>query len=156
MGLDPAVHCGHFGFEPPAGTLSPPTPPGPALDIRGTARLGRAVDHTYIEVTVTGLQPGQVYSAHLHEGTCANVTSPHYKNDPTGPSAPPNELWPSSDPNNPTAGLIADEFGVARGSGRAEWVARPTARAVWIHEPEDPTAPPGGHVHARIACADLV
>jgi hypothetical protein len=104
---------------------------------------------------VTGLQPGQVYSAHLHEGTCANVTSPHYKNDPAGPSAPPNELWPSSDPNNPTADLIADASGVARGTGRAEWVARPTARAVWIHSPEDPTAPPG-HAHARIACADLV
>jgi hypothetical protein len=31
----------------------------------------------------------------------------------------------------------------------------PTVRAIWIHEPEDPTAPPG-HMHVRIGCADLV
>jgi hypothetical protein len=126
------------------------------LDIRGTAKLVRSGHHTTVEVKVSGLEPGEVYSAHLHEGTCGNPTSPHYQDDLAGPAGPPNELWPSSDKNDPTFGLLANGRGVAKGSGRADWVARPTARAIWIHQPEDPTAPPGEHVHARIGCADLV
>jgi hypothetical protein len=158
LGIDPAVHCSHFGFEPPAGA-PPPPPATPGPEVRGTAQLTRTGTHTIVEVLVTGLTPGQAYPAHLHEGTCANVTSPHYMNDPAGPDAPPNELWPTSDPTNPTAGLIADSNGVARGFAVANWVARPTARAIWVHMPEDPNAPPpppGTHVHARIGCADLV
>ncbi len=153
LGIDPAVHCQHFGFEPPSGS-PPPPPPEPGPDVRGTAQLVRTETSTFVEVVVTGLEPGVTYDAHLHEGTCANPTSAHYKNDPNGPDAPPNELWPSSDPTDPTAGLTADESGVARGFGLADWVARPTARAIWIHEPpEDPNDP---HAHARIGCADLV
>ena len=169
LGIDPAVHCGHFGFEPPAETPAPPPgtpapPPGtpepppppeePELDVRGTAQLIRTESQTSVEVVVTGLEPGLTYMAHLHEGTCTNPTSAHYKDDPAGPEAPPNELWPSSDPADPTAGLTADETGTARGSGVADWVARPTARAIWIHEP--PIDPSDPHAHARIACADLV
>lgn len=154
LGIDPAVHCGHFGFESPGDTPAPPLPPEEGPDVRRTARLVRSGNHTFAEVLVTGLEPGVTYTAHLHEGTCADVTSPHYKDDPAGPDAPPNELWPSSDPNDPTAGLTADDTGVARGFGVATWVARPTARAIWIHEPlADPTDP---HAHARIGCADLV
>jgi len=154
LGLDPAVHCSHFGFDPPAG--SPPPPPAePGPDVRGTAQLVRSGGHTFVEVLVTGLEPGVTYASHLHEGTCGDPTSAHYKNDPTGPEGPPNELWPSSDPDNPTAGLTADEAGVARGFAVADWVARATARAIWIHQPEDPNAPPGTHQHARIGCADL-
>jgi hypothetical protein len=153
LGIDPAVHCGHFGFEPPAGS-PPPPPPEPGPEVRGTAQILRSGSRTLVEVLVTGLEPGVTYDAHLHEGTCANPTSAHYKNDPAGPDEPPNELWPSSDPTDPTAGLTADETGVARGFGVADWVARPTARAIWIHEPpDDPTDP---HAHARIGCADLV
>jgi len=153
LGIDPAVHCGHFGFEPPSGSPPPPPPP-PGPDVRGTALIVRTENRTFVEVTVTGLEPGVTYSAHLHEGTCTNPTSAHYKNDPNGPDEPPNELWPSDDPTDPTAGLTADESGMARGFGVADWVARPTARAVWIHEPpDDPTDP---HAHVRIGCADLV
>jgi uncharacterized protein YcnI len=153
LGLDPGVHCSHFGFEPPAG--SPPPPPAePGPEVRGTARLTRTGTQTVAEVLVSGLEPGVKYDAHLHEGTCADPTSAHYKNDPLGAEGPPNELWPSSDPSDPRAGLIADENGIARGTAVADWVARPTARAIWIHEPPaDPTDP---HAHARIGCADLV
>ncbi len=153
LGLDPAVHCGHFGFDPPAGSPPPPpTEPGP--EVRGTASLVRSETQTVIEVLVTGLEPGVTYSAHLHEGTCTDPTSAHYRDDPNGLDAPPNELWPSDDPSDPTAGLTADENGIARGTGVADWVARPTARAVWIHDP--PTDPNDPHAHARIGCADLV
>ncbi len=176
QGLDPAVHCGHFGFEPPAAPPGeqppgeqppgeeppgeePPgeEPPGeeePELDVRGTAGIVRTADRTYVQVHVTGLEPGLVYTAHLHEGTCGTPTSAHYRNDPAGADVPPNELWPASDPANPTGGLIADENGEAIGTGIADWVARPTARAIWIHEP--PVDPNDPHAHARIGCADLV
>ncbi len=154
LGIDPAVHCGHFGFEPPAGSPTPPEPPEPGPDVRGTASIARTPTSTFVEVVVTGLEPGLTYDAHLHEGTCTNPTSAHYKNDLNGVSEPPNELWPSDDPTDPLAGLTADENGVARGFGIADWVARPTARAIWIHEPpDDPNDP---HAHARIGCADLV
>jgi hypothetical protein len=161
LGIDPAVHCSHFGFEPPAGSPPVTEPPGPELEVRGTAQLVRTAGHTFAEVMVTGLEPGKTYASHLHEGTCADPTSAHYQNDPafTGPSGPPNELWLSSDPNDPTAGLTADDTGVARGFGVADWTARPSARAIWVHAPEDPNAPPpppGTHVHTRIGCADLV
>jgi hypothetical protein len=152
LGIDPAVHCGHFGFEPPPGSAPPPPPPN-ELDIGGTAKLVRGGGQTTVEVRVTGLEPGKVYDAHLHEGTCANVTSPHYKNNLSGPDRPPNELWPSSDKNNPMAGLKANKQGVAVGFGRANWVARPTAHAIWIHAPADPNDP---HAHPRIGCAELV
>jgi hypothetical protein len=154
LGIDPAVHCSHFGFEPPAGSPAPPPPTEPGPDVRGTAQLVRTANHTIVEVTVTGLEPGVHYDAHVHEGTCAEPTSAHYKNDLVGPEGPPNELWPSSDPTDQAAGLTADENGVASGFGVADWVARPTARAIWVHEPPvDPTDP---HAHARIGCADLV
>ncbi|MGH9005256.1 MAG: hypothetical protein ACRDYV_19205, partial [Acidimicrobiia bacterium] len=153
LGIDPAVHCGHFGFEPPPGSPPPPPPDEPGPEVRGTAQVTRSGSRTLIEVLVTGLEPGSVYDSHLHEGTCADVQSAHYKNDLAGAEGPPNELWPSSDPTNPTAGLTADETGVARGTGVADWVARPTARAVWIHAPADPSDP---HAHARIGCADLI
>jgi hypothetical protein len=156
LGIDPAVHCGHFGFAPPADSPAPPEPPAeePEVDVRGTAQLFRTEDRTFVAVNVTGLEPGVTYDAHLHEGTCADPLSAHYKNDLAGPDGPPNELWPSSDLTDPTAGLTADSNGVATGFGVAPWVARPTARAIWIHEPPaDPTDP---HAHARIGCADLV
>jgi uncharacterized protein YcnI len=156
LGIDPAVHCSHFGFEPPAGSPAPPPPTGDELVIRGTAKLVRTATQTTVEVNVFGLEPGKTYASHLHEGTCADVTSAHYMDDLAGPDAPPNELWPSSNPEDPTAGLIADAYGQATGSGTVDWVARPTARAIWIHQPVDPNTPPGAHVHARIACADLV
>lgn len=153
LGIDPAVHCGHFGFEPPAGS-PPPPPPEPGPEVRGTAQLVRSGNHTFVEVLVTGLEPGVHYDAHVHEGTCADPLSAHYKDDLAGPEGPPNELWPSSDPSDPAAGLTADDNGVAQGFGVADWVARPTARAIWVHEPPaDPTDP---HAHARIGCADLV
>ncbi|HVW31074.1 MAG TPA: DUF1775 domain-containing protein, partial [Acidimicrobiia bacterium] len=154
LGIDPAEHCAHFGFEPPAGSSAPPPDTEPKPEVRGTATLTRSDTQTVVEVLVSGLEPGKTYMAHLHEGTCADPTSAHYRDDPAGSDGPPNELWPSSDPADPTAGLIADENGVARGSAVADWVARPTARAIWIHDPEDPDAAPGTHVHTRIGCAD--
>jgi hypothetical protein len=76
----------------------------------------------------------------------------HYKNDPAGPSAPPNELWLSST-ENPTAGITANEHGVARGRGSADWVAQSDTLSVVIHN-----IPTGGNTAGgpKIACADLL
>ncbi len=154
LGLDPAVHCGHFGYPPPSDSPTPPPSAEPGPEVRGTAQVVRSGSHTFAEVLVTGLEPGVTYTAHLHEGTCAEPTSAHYRDDPAGLDTPPNELWPSDDPVNPTAGLTADDSGVAQGYAVADWVARPTARAIWLHEP--PADPNDPHAHARIGCADLV
>ena len=123
------------------------------LDIQGIAQLTRTDQGTSAKVVVRGLEPGATYAAHLHNAPCsdANPGGAHYKNDPAGAAMPPNELWLSST-GDPTAGITADEDGVAHGRGSAEWVARPEAQSIVIHyiPPDGTTA--GG---PKIACADL-
>jgi Cu/Zn superoxide dismutase len=123
------------------------------LSIEGTAKLMRTDDATRAKVHVRGLDPGTTYAAHLHNAACSapNPGGGHYKNDPAGADAPPNELWLSST-TDPTAGITANPAGVAHGSGSAAWVARPEAEAIVIH-----AIPPGGTTAGgpKIACADL-
>src|SRR5699024_11706558 len=66
--------------------------------------------------------------------------------DPDGPHAPPNEIWASST-SDPEGDLIANDEGVAVGSGSADWIARQQPLSIMIHEPELPGLP--------IACAEL-
>jgi hypothetical protein len=124
------------------------------LDISGSAKLKLSRHGTVVKVVVRGLVPGRTYAAHLHSGACsdANPGGVHYKNDPAGPSAPPNELWLSST-EDPTAGITANEEGVARGRGSADWVAKSNTLSVVIHN-----IPAGGNTAGgpKIACADLL
>jgi len=123
------------------------------LQIEGIAQLTRSDDATTAKVVVRGLEPGATYAAHLHNAPCSgdNPGGGHYKDDPAGPSVPPNELWLSST-DDPFAGITANEDGVAHGRGSADWVARPEAQSIVIHyiAPGGTTA--GGE---KIACADL-
>jgi hypothetical protein len=123
------------------------------LEIGGISQIMRTDDGTAVKATVRGLEPGTTYAAHLHNAPCSDVNpgGAHYKNDPLGPSVPPNELWLSST-DDPTAGITTNEAGVAHGRGSADWVARPDAQAVVIHY-----IPPGGTTAGgpKIACADL-
>jgi Cu/Zn superoxide dismutase len=123
------------------------------LSLEGTAKLMRTDDGTRAKVHVRGLEPGTTYAAHLHNAPCSapNPGGGHYKDNPAGPSAPPNELWLSSTPD-PTAGITANPAGVAQGAGSADWVARPEADAIVIH-----AIPPGGTTAGgpKIACVDL-
>lgn len=123
------------------------------LSLEGTAKLMRTKDGTRAKVHVRGLEPGTTYAAHLHNAPCSapNPGGGHYKDDPAGPSAPPNELWLSST-TDPTAGITANAGGVAHGAGSADWVARPEADSIVIH-----AIPPGGNTAGgpKIACADL-
>jgi hypothetical protein len=138
----------------PAKGMFTTLPAGQALGltIDGTAQIKRSADGTRVMVHVRGLVPGVTYAAHLHAAACsANEADGHYKNDPAGAAAPPNELWLSST-DDPRAGITANPGGVARGVGSADWVARPEAQAVIIHQ-----IPPGGTTAGgpKIACADL-
>jgi hypothetical protein len=124
------------------------------LEIEGIAQLTRDDDGTTAKIVVRGLEPGTTYAAHLHNLPCSDVNpgGAHYKDDPLGPSMPPNELWLSST-DDPMAGITANEDGVAVGRGSATWVARPEAQSIVIHfilPPDGTTA--GG---PKIACADL-
>ena len=122
------------------------------FDVSGVASLTRTRHGTVARAVVKGLDPGVTYAAHVHSQACSdNMAGGHYKNDPGGPSTPPNELWLSSS-DDPMGGLVANDVGVARGRGRAPWVARADAVSIVIH-----FIPPGGSTAGgpKIACADL-
>jgi hypothetical protein len=123
------------------------------LEIEGIATITRSDSGTQVKAVVRGLEPSVTYAAHLHNAPCsgANPGGGHYKDDPSGPSVPPNELWLSST-GDPMAGITANPGGVAHGRGSADWVARPEAQSVVIH-----FIPPGGSTAGgpKIACADL-
>jgi len=116
-------------------------------NLMGSAKLTRFDDDTTsLQVHVHGLEPGVTYTAHLHAGACADH-GPHYRNDSDGPARPPNELWASSDRDDPSAGITADDRGNASGTGTAPWRARAEARSVFIHS--------AGKGQPAIGCADL-
>lgn len=116
-------------------------------NLMGSAKVVRFDDDTTsLQVHVHGLKPGATYSVHLHFGACAD-RGPHYRHNPDGPDRPPNELWASSDGDDPAAGVTANDEGNASGSGMAPWRARGEARSVFIHSPAKD--------HPAIGCADL-
>jgi hypothetical protein len=117
------------------------------MRIRGTAKLIHgARGSTKLSVHAGGLPPAKGYPTWLHSGACAD-NGPDYINDPNGPHEPPNALWASSDSANPKGSLQSSASGNAKGYGMASWAARPEARSVVIHNPDDATK--------ALACADL-
>ncbi len=122
------------------------------VEIDGVAILRRTATGTSGTIVLHGLVAGSVYAAHLHNQPCSlGAGGSHYKDVTSGPGAPPNELWFSSS-GDPFAGVAANRGGVARGSGAADWVARPEAQSVVIHQVVPATGTAGG---PKIACADL-
>lgn len=129
-----------------------PAGDGLGLEVDGVAILRRSADGTSGRIVLRGLVPGRVYAAHLHNQPCEpGAGGSHYKDAASGVGEPPNELWFSSS-DDPTAGVTANRGGVARGSGAADWVARPEAQSVVIHQVVPATGTSGG---PKIACADL-
>ncbi|MBW3663405.1 MAG: superoxide dismutase family protein [Actinobacteria bacterium] len=140
----PAASHGHS--EVTRGTFTP-TAAGIAAgfdDLAGRVQMERTADDTTrVHVHVTGLEAGVTYPSHVHDAPCDTGGGGHYKHDPSGPTTPPNELWPDS----PQAGvgITANAAGVGNANASAPWRARPEAQSVVIHA--------GGGT--RIACADL-
>jgi len=129
-----------------------PAGDGLGLEIDGVAILRRTPDGTWGRVVLRGLDAGLVYAAHLHKQPCGlGSGGTHYRDVPTGAGTPPNELWFSSS-DDPFGGVTANRGGVARGSGSVDWVARPEAQSVVIHQVVPATGTSGG---PKIACADL-
>ncbi len=106
--------------------------------ISGRAQMVRTADgKTTVSIHVEGLLPNTAYASHVHAAACAvGDADGHYKFDPAGPAAPPNEIWP---------GFTTNAFGIGNGNATVDWTAGATAVSVVVHAP-------GG---AKIACADL-
>ena len=107
-------------------------------DIAGHAQMVRTADgRTIVKTNVTGLEADTTYGSHVHATACSvNEANGHYKHDPSGPGAPPNEIWPA---------FTTNDAGVGSGKDTAGWTARPEAQSVVVHAP----------FGAKIACADL-
>ena len=107
--------------------------------ITGRAQMVRTADgKTIVSIHVEGLVPGTTYAAHVHAAACAvGLADGHYRFDPAGAAAPPNEIWPGP--------FTANDAGIGNADTIADGTAGPTAVSVVIHAP-------GG---AKIACADL-
>ena len=112
---------------------------GAGLSISGRAQMVRtAAGKTIVTVHLEGLAAGTTYGSHVHKAACAaGDADGHYRLDPAGPAAPPNEIWPGP--------LTTNSAGVGNGNVTVSYTAGPDAVSVVVHAP-------GG---AKIACADL-
>jgi hypothetical protein len=111
---------------------------GTGQPISGRAQMIRTADgKTIVSVHVVGLAPNTTYGSHVHQQACAvGEADGHYKFDPAGPAAPPNEIWP---------GFTTNAAGIGNGNVAVFGTAASNAVSVVVHAP-------GG---AKIACADL-
>lgn len=111
---------------------------GSGLALDGHAQMIRTSDgKTIVTVHVEGLAPDTAYGAHVHQAACgAGDADGHFKFDPAGPAAPPNEIWPA---------FTTNASGIGNGFAIAQETAGANAVSVVVHAP-------GG---AKIACADL-
>ena len=137
MGLAVASAVGASGARVTWGEVHP-FATGAGQDISGNARMIRTADgKTIVVVHVEGLAANTAYGSHVHQQACGNGEADgHYKFDPAGPAAPPNEIWPA---------FTTNAAGVGNGFASVDGSAGSNAMSVVVHAP-------GG---AKIACADL-
>lgn len=112
---------------------------GSTLPITGRAQMIRTADgKTIVTIHVEGLIPGPAYGSHVHLKLCADQNAGvHYRFDPDGVGAPPNEIWPGP--------FTANAAGVGNADTIAVGTAGEAAVSVVVHSPTG----------AKIACADL-
>ena len=111
---------------------------GVGQPITGRAQMVRTADgKTIVSVHVEGLAANTTYGSHVHQQACAvGEADGHYKFNPVGPAAPPNEIWP---------GFTTNAAGIGNGNATVSGTAGSNAVSVVVHAP-------GG---AKVACADL-
>lgn len=112
---------------------------GAGLPISGRAQMIRTADgKTIVSVHLEGLAGNATYGSHVHQLPCGTSDADgHYKFDPAGAAAPPNEIWP---------GFTTNDAGVGNGNAVALKTAASNAVSVVVHAPG---------TGAKIACADL-
>lgn len=114
-------------------------------DVAGKARMIRtASGRTIVEVTVSGLVPGETYGSHVHNQACDDGDAGgHYSFGfpvPGGAFDDGSEIWPGP--------FTANAAGRAVGWTMVGATAGSTAVSVVIHAPASSS-------NAKIACADL-
>jgi hypothetical protein len=112
---------------------------GAGLQISGRAQMVRTADgKTTVSIHLEGLAGDTTYGSHVHKQACADGDADgHYKFDPAGAAAPPNEIWPGP--------FTTTSSGIGNGDVTVPYTAGPDAVSVVVHAP-------GG---TKIACADL-
>jgi Cu-Zn family superoxide dismutase len=132
----------------------------------GSAKLTQLPDGVKINVSVTGLAPGQ-HGIHFHEnGICEGPSfesaGAHF--NPTG------RHHGLNNPEGPHAGDLPNLQADGQGSANVEWISKavtlepgkpnsllkPGGTALIIHEnPDDQVSDPSGNSGARIACGAI-
>lgn len=114
------------------------TAPEGYQDVAGTAMLARYDGGSTVTIQLRGLKPGTAFISHVHEGQCADGGGAHYKFDPAGGDAPPNEIHLAFTSTAEGTGSMTAENDRAAGPG---------AQSVVVH--------PRDLVDNRVACAPL-
>jgi hypothetical protein len=107
-------------------------------NISGRAQMVRTAEgRTLTSVQAWGLASSTAYPIHVHNAPCAvNNGGGHYQDVVGGPVDNVNEIWP---------GFTTNASGHGNGYATNDFIARPEAQSVVIHDTDG----------ARIACADL-
>ena len=93
--------------------------------------------HSIARIHVNGLDANEEYPAHVHNAWCEIGGGSHYLQDLNGADEDDNGLWPF---------VATDANGNGTGEEMEDFIVRPDARSIVIHEPG---------TGARLACADL-
>ena len=134
-----ALASGVFGAAAPAYTYDTGLVPAGASAVVRTVETGDG--GTVATLQVRGFAPGATFDVHAHTGACGaspTASGGHYRNDPTGPADPSNELW---------LGFTTGGSGNGSAQATVRWQFRDGgARSITVHRV------PGG---ARVACLDV-
>jgi hypothetical protein len=107
-------------------------------EIAGRALLWiNSAGDSVARIYVTGLDANEEYPAHVHNAWCETGGGGHYLQDLDGADEDANGIWPF---------IATDANGSGIGEEAEDFIVRPDARSVVIHEPGTGT---------RLACADL-
>ncbi|MDQ1466389.1 MAG: superoxide dismutase, Cu-Zn family, partial [Actinomycetota bacterium] len=118
---------------------------GTGSAVGGQAQMVRtAGESTIVSLHVEGLTAGGQYASHVHAAACAvGDADGHYKLDPAGAAAPPNEIWLAG------GTFVANDAGIANVRAVASYTAGAGAVSVVVHDLSLPSTA------NKIACADL-